>query len=280
MKIMYNISISLIYVKERNVSIIGRFFKWLNIELFEILYVAISVATFSHTQWAAAFAFEGTPPTSQNELNIWYLKGALVAIAVDAGMFLSAKYIKTRVSLTMVVAFIIAAIVSFYTQTLYIYYHTPSFPASAGVTQYWREALDPLVDARVFLIPFFLPFLGIIYTTAQIGHHVKETRKNNQDGQSESSLISMMNQKVIIEKDAKDMGEERQATVYLPKVSEHNVPEEVLNFFSEVDFDNKTFIDPRDSRLRGPYRTPSLMIANMKTMYKKQQKKLAKGSES
>jgi hypothetical protein len=83
--------------------------KWLkNINSFELVYIAISIATFTHTTWAAATVFEGHQPeyvqlaglnpdqildfvVTNFDYFSWLFSGALIAVAVDCGMFIAAQ---------------------------------------------------------------------------------------------------------------------------------------------------------------------------------------------
>lgn len=142
---------------------------------FEILYLAVAIATFDHTTWTAAFAFEGAIPKEDPQLSLWYLKGGLIAVAVDVGMLITSRYLGKATDrwnkVTLVSAFVVAAIASFYFQLGFILYHTPDYGLSAGVSQYWAEVMQPIIDARVFILPMLLPLLATIYTLARITNH-------------------------------------------------------------------------------------------------------------
>lgn len=139
---------------------------------FELLYLAIAVATFTHTVWAAAFLFEGAVADGDPW---WNFKGALIAIAVDMGMLLTSKFLqeaKHPIHVgALILSFVVAAVTSFYFQMVYIMYHTPTFVTSAGVNTYWVGVMTPFIDARVFLLPAFLPVLATVYTVARIFTH-------------------------------------------------------------------------------------------------------------
>lgn len=143
-------------------------------DVFELVYIAISVATFTHTMFASAITFEGPPPDWSKDpahTIFWYLSGALVAVAIDVGLFLSAREISRRRSLPMFIAFFVAAVASFYTQTLYAVYHMADIKFASGVTDYWQEALKPGADARVIILPLMLPLFAVVYTLARINSH-------------------------------------------------------------------------------------------------------------
>lgn len=135
--------------------------------LFELVYLFVSIATFIHTTWGSAFTFEGDPPQKTLALAFWYLTGMLVAITVDVGMFLTARAMKHNRSLVLVATFILAAFSSYFFQVLYTLHHADEF-VWGGVRYYWIARLQPLVDARVVIVPGFLPLFAILYTMAKI----------------------------------------------------------------------------------------------------------------
>lgn len=153
------------------------------INLFELVYVAIAIATFSHTTWAAATVFDGPSPAYQMGLEgqsfietlimnyayyRWFFDGALIAIAIDIGMLVAAKELSKKWNWLVLFAFMVASLASFYTQVMYSLHHTGEFTYGGGVTPGWMNILEPIVDARVVLIPLMLPLFAIIYTFARI----------------------------------------------------------------------------------------------------------------
>jgi len=146
---------------------------------FELLYISIAVATFDHTVWAGAFLFEGSMPVDNNI--IWRLKGSLIAIAVDLGMLLTSRFLRNSETPTqtivLVIAFMMAAVTSFYFQMVYILFHTPIFTISEGVDKYWIQALTPFLQARVVILPLALPLLATVYTLARIFTHRVAVKK-------------------------------------------------------------------------------------------------------
>lgn len=145
---------------------------------FEILYLAIAIATFSHTAWAAAYMFDGPPPEG-GEVR-WWVGGALIAIAVDVGMLMTSRFLvraEGRQQLVLTIGFIIAAVTSFYFQVLYIAIHTPEVTISPGVSPAWASVLQVLVDARVLVIPLALPVLATVYTLARLNERRREEKE-------------------------------------------------------------------------------------------------------
>lgn len=145
---------------------------------FELLYLSIALATFEHSVWASAYLFEG----SASEGTVWfYLKGWLIAIAVDLGMLLISRFLQDANDLSqivvLVISFLLAAVSSFYLQMVYILAHTPTFVVSSGVSAYWANSfLINLLDARVLLLPLALPVLASSYTIARI-YNKKQVKK-------------------------------------------------------------------------------------------------------
>jgi len=149
----------------------------ININWFEIVYLAIAVATFQHTTWAAATVFEGVAPTDPTALNWWFAKGSLLAIAIDIGMLVAARELRKSWNVMMFFTFVTAAIASFYTQILFSLAHTDIFVLASGVSTYWTDFLDPIIQARIILIPAMLPLFAIIFTVTPIVSEKTEEKK-------------------------------------------------------------------------------------------------------
>lgn len=144
------------------------------------VYFFIAIATFKHTMWAGSMVFEGEYPVSGTDVEKfwWAASGFFVAVAIDVGMFTTAHILtqvqKAKQAAIFVAAFIVAALASLYTQLLYSSAHTSEFEYGVGMTQYWQDYLQPIVDARPILLAAFLPLFAIIYTTARISLHQEE----------------------------------------------------------------------------------------------------------
>lgn len=228
---------------------------------FEILYLAIAIATFEHTQWAAAYMFEGAMPADPTA---WFLRGALIAIAVDVGMLASSRLLATSVTasqrLVLVVAFALAAIVSFYAQVVYISLHTPTVALSAGVSGYWAQALGPLLEARVIILPLALPALATVYTLARLTRHHVTPRS--------SETTSMVDDIRIVAVD------EPGATSETPHVLLRIADDIYHGYLSEdqvttidgysVDLMTNSFYDHARQKAYGPYRSRASMLGAMK----------------
>lgn len=138
---------------------------------FEILYLAIAIATFQHTAWTASYLFEG--PQAEGRTT-WIVQGALIAIAVDVGMLMTSRFLvgaRGRQKVVLVSAFVIAAITSFFFQLVYMAIHTPTVTVSAGVNASWSAFLNNVIEARVLIIPLALPVLATVYTMARLTSH-------------------------------------------------------------------------------------------------------------
>lgn len=149
----------------------------------EWIFIAISVATFQHTMWAAGFVFSGLPPQTFTDYwdhlasFHWWFNGALIAIAVDLGMFFTARMLGKKWNWILFFAFIAAALASYYTQVFYSVHHTTSYEFGSGVSDYWVTALLPLIDARVVIVPAILPGFAIIYTFASLTLETKHKQE-------------------------------------------------------------------------------------------------------
>lgn len=140
---------------------------------FALVYLAIAISTFSHTAWAGSFIFEGVPPAADQIFASlkWGIGGALLAVAVDVGMFVTAHQLprssgwERRV---LLLSFIVAAGVSAFTQLLYVGQHSAPFVMSEGISEYWRGVLEPLYEARVVIMPISLPVFAILYTVTRM----------------------------------------------------------------------------------------------------------------
>lgn len=141
-----------------------------HINWFEMVYLAIAAATFQHTMWAAATVFEGPMPIEFQSPDWWrwHLNGGLIAVAIDVGMLVAARELRKKTTLVMAGAFISAAIATFYTQVLFSLNHTQAMILGSGVSEYWSGFLDPIVQARVILVPLMLPLFATIFTLTSI----------------------------------------------------------------------------------------------------------------
>lgn len=126
---------------------------WLT-SLFILLYVLVTVATLRHS--AAGFAsLEGG--------NLAW--GYLSALAVDAGMALSATGLRKQRSGWLATGLVVSAILSTYTQLLYAIAHAAVIPVASGALWLGDVALL-ITNARVFILPLSLPVLSIVYSFA------------------------------------------------------------------------------------------------------------------
>lgn len=238
---------------------------WLKhiLDPFELLYISIAIATFTHTQYTSALYFEGAPPTDAAALNLWYFHGALIAIAIDIGMLLTSRFIasttdRSEVS-TLIAAFTVAALASFFTQLGYILIHTPVVTISEGVSPYWREALSKFIDARVVILPFLLPVMGTIYTVARIARTRRIMRQTRELAEQEKKLKMVYNPTLIVTRLA-------DLVRILEEGQRPRLPEEVLPSGEWVDWEGLKFYDIDNGVWRGAYPNRAVMLATMKNM--------------
>jgi len=146
--------------------------KLLRINAYEIIYIAISLATASHSLVASATIFEGNYPTTTLPQIFWFVSGILIAATVDVGQFITAHALAKHKSLWMLGAFVATALASAYFQLFYTSEHVDIFVWGSGVTTYWRSMLQPLIDARIVIVPSLLPVFSLIYVVANLQHNV------------------------------------------------------------------------------------------------------------
>lgn len=123
---------------------------WLT-RLFYGLYVSVAVATFRHSAMGFASIEGGS-----------FAWGALSALAVDAGMILSATSLRQRRSLSPFIGLVVSAVASTYTQLLYSVSNA-AFVSPAPGAQWLGDAAQNIIDARVLALPALLPALAVIY---------------------------------------------------------------------------------------------------------------------
>lgn len=155
------------------------------------IYVAIAVATFKHSAWGFATriegpeplvdwaAFEPTPAFAWAVLTLlmWYVWGAMMAIAVDVGMFVTAREIRmfynqhggrVKQPYMLWLVYAVVASLSALTQMLYSVQHAAPLtlqPTTIAALQPggW---LEQLMQHTVILLPVALPGMGFLYTVA------------------------------------------------------------------------------------------------------------------
>lgn len=122
--------------------------------LFFILYVAVSIATFRHSAYGFA-SIEGG--------SFWW--GALSALAVDAGMVLSASSLRKVRNVWLIIGLATSAIASTYTQLLYAMMNATAVTLADGAAWLGDYAVW-IVDLRILLLPALLPALAVVYAFA------------------------------------------------------------------------------------------------------------------
>lgn len=165
--------------------------KWLNFDKFRLVYWVIAIATAQHTAWGAATTMQGALPENATLQLGWWLQGLAFAIAIDYSMVMIATKIRTGTNATRnigfwriaiplnwyTIAFIFVAIMSSYFQLLYAWAHATALQSGNGVSAIWIDRLQALIEARIAIAPFALPFIAILYTFGGFGKGGEAQRK-------------------------------------------------------------------------------------------------------
>lgn len=143
--------------------------------LFFALYILIAVATFRHSMIGFASIESGSSMTAL----LW---GAMAALAIDAGMILSATGLRrdqTRARrAALIIGLVLAALASIFTQLLYAMMHAQSIEVSAGAG-WMQDTATWIIQRRILIMPSLLPVLAIVYSfSAKAGVNPK---RENQD---------------------------------------------------------------------------------------------------
>jgi hypothetical protein len=123
---------------------------WITI-LFYLLYVAVAAATFRHS--AIGFA------SIEGGSVMW---GVLSALAVDAGMMLSASGLRKARTKPLVIGLVISAVASTYTQLLFAMSHAGAVTVAPGA-EWMSDFARTIIDVRVLALPALLPSLSVVY---------------------------------------------------------------------------------------------------------------------
>lgn len=239
---------------------------------FEILYLAVAIATFSHTVWSAAFAFEGPPPpVGSTEYYHWQMSGILIAIAVDVGMLLTSRFLQSakmlKQKVILAISFVVAALASFYTQLLYMGYHTPIIPMSEGVAEYWMPFLTQMIEARVILLPLALPVLATIYTIARIFRHQEKVVQQIQQQQVRGTV------EILREAQNDHLKALMSAVRDAPRLLESG-KNQVESGGYVVNLQDLTWYDPTRGKTLGPYKSVEILYATLAQARRKQREEI------
>lgn len=131
--------------------------------LFFGLYICVSVATFRHSAYGFA-SIEGG--------SFWW--GALSALAVDAGMMLSASGLRERRAWPLIIGLVVSALASTYTQLLYSVSAASAVSVAAGA-QWLGTAARTIIDLRVLALPALLPSLSVVYAFSAKGTRAEDS---------------------------------------------------------------------------------------------------------
>lgn len=137
---------------------------WLSI-LLVVLQILVALATFRHS--AIGFAsIEGGSNGGDLTTLLW---GGIAALAIDAGMILSATGLRKKRSrigtFWLVTGLSFSAVASTYTQWLFAILHAELVTIAPGAI-FVQEFATNLSNARIFILPPLLPALAIIYAMA------------------------------------------------------------------------------------------------------------------
>lgn len=150
------------------------------VNVFQLVYWIIAIATAQHTAWGAATTMQGSQPIDSTT---WWVQGIAFAIAIDFSMIMVASKIRTGTSAShdlklgrlripinwYTVTFATVATVSFYFQLLYAWSHAQPLPNVGGVAQEWMDRLQGIINARVIIAPLALPAIATLYTLGGFG---------------------------------------------------------------------------------------------------------------
>ncbi len=149
---------------------------------YELIYIAVAIATFKHSSWAYSVTLEGAAPEIDwatwspslvggwaiGGLLLWFFWGGLMAMAVDVSMFFAAREIR-RGNKFHILTFAIAAIFSAATQLIYATTHAVDLEyvsSSLAAVQPNSGWLWTVAEYRIVYLPISLPLTAIIYTIA------------------------------------------------------------------------------------------------------------------
>ncbi len=145
--------------------------------IYSLIYIALAVATFKHTSWSFSTVMEGPEPVVDwvkfnldfaglwaiGGLLFWYVWGALCAIAVDVGFYLTAKSIRESQNTSLVgmwLTYTMVALISAYCQVMYSVQHAAQFVAVEGVPAW----VNVMYTWSFIILPVSLPGMSIGYT--------------------------------------------------------------------------------------------------------------------
>lgn len=157
---------------------------------YELIYIAVAIATFKHSSWAYSVTLEGAAPEidwaawspslpglwSLGGLLMWFFWGGLMAMAVDVSMFFAAREIR-RGNKFHILTFAVAAIFSAATQLIYATTHAVDLEyisSSLAAVQPNTGWLWTVAEYRIVYLPISLPLTAIIYTVAILFSGAKE----------------------------------------------------------------------------------------------------------
>lgn len=126
--------------------------------LFFGLYIMIAIATFRHTMIGFASIEEG---------NLFW--GAMAALAIDAGLMLSATGLRKKrhpvAFVALIFGLVVSVLASAYAQLLYSVMHAQAVEVAPGAVWLGNTATW-IIEKRVVIMSALLPFLAVGYSFA------------------------------------------------------------------------------------------------------------------
>ena len=234
----------------------------------ELVYLCVAIATAAHTAWALAYAFEGLEPTEFLHSVGWWGKGLMLAVAVDVGMLVASRFLASARGRwqigSLVLAFLVAAVVSAYAQLLYIVMHTPTIQVSSGIASGFADWIKPLLDARVVLLPLALPGLALAYTFARITHRSEDRTTLAPEARIEVSMVDDTQMPLLDDPGLSGEAEDVLLRKLADRVQDGRVGEGQDWGNWSVSLRDLTWQDHARGRSYGPYKTPRSMAAAMR----------------
>ncbi len=174
--------------------------------VYSLIYIALAIATFKHTSWSFSSVMEGPEPIidwanfnldfanawSVGGLLMWYFWGALCAIAVDVGFYLTAKSIREAQNtslLGMWLTYTMVAVISAYCQVMYSVQHAAQFVPVEGVPEW----INFIYTWGFLILPVSLPGMSVGYTLFnRIQHKANEPKLGQIDKETGVKYLNVV----------------------------------------------------------------------------------------
>jgi hypothetical protein len=125
------------------------------------------IAALVHSTWSLGTFFSGQAPDSGDWLAYtgWIVPAFFVAFAMDVGQISTSAAIRhDGLNWQRGITFFAFAVTTYYLQFLYLAHHTPLVDIASGVSPEHRPAVEIMVNARIWILPLFLPLSTMLYT--------------------------------------------------------------------------------------------------------------------